>query len=92
MESKYIRRIFTIDAATLTIHPDDEQTDSTDGSPLLKVIICMTPEASRHFKSAKYPQSDISYKRIKGFRELVIGHWDRERHCSKLFNITTGAC
>ncbi|KAF9023743.1 hypothetical protein BDZ89DRAFT_955368 [Hymenopellis radicata] len=69
VEARYIRNIIEF---------------SLNGAPI-KIIVCMTPDASRRFKNAQRIQCDTSYKRIVGFRELVIGHWDRDSHISLVF-------
>ncbi|KAF9026394.1 hypothetical protein BDZ89DRAFT_1134819 [Hymenopellis radicata] len=51
----------------------------------IKIIVCMSPEASRRLKNAQHIQSDTSYKRIVGFNELVIGHWNTDAHTSLVF-------
>lgn len=42
----------------------------------------MSPESSHRFKQARRIQSDTSYKRVSGFQELVLGHWDTDAHTS----------
>ncbi|KAJ7508004.1 hypothetical protein B0H11DRAFT_2218004 [Mycena galericulata] len=92
-ENHYIRRILAVD-----IDPADEQAmneDQDDNDELnvkdkkdskLRIIICMTPEASRRLRSSgQYLQSDIGFKRIVGFKEFEVAGMERDANTSIIF-------
>lgn len=84
---RYIRRVIKIPHA-MVIEDEDEPSDylNIDGghaSSELQVIICMTPDASKRMKQARYLQSDIGFKRVTGFYEFEIGSLDRESNTSE---------
>jgi hypothetical protein len=52
----------------------------------LRIIICMTPEASRRLlSSGRYLQSDIGFKRIVGYKEFELAGMERDSNTSTLF-------
>ncbi|KAK0472568.1 hypothetical protein EDD18DRAFT_1093925 [Armillaria luteobubalina] len=72
VEAHYIRAILELDASNFSTHIEDEADLSSDGSPLLKIIVCMSQEGSRRLLKAQYLQSDISFKRVVGYREFAL--------------------
>ncbi|THU76535.1 hypothetical protein K435DRAFT_704653 [Dendrothele bispora CBS 962.96] len=72
----YIRRMLII-PLDQTEEGDVENEDERSKDDL-RVVICMTPEASRRLGHTQYLQSDIAFKRIIGFYEFEISTWDRD--------------
>ncbi|KAJ2911744.1 hypothetical protein MD484_g8674, partial [Candolleomyces efflorescens] len=72
---------------------DDAGSDSGDSadeardlnSKPLQICVCMTPEGSKRLASARYIQSDISFKRVAGFMEFEIGGMIEESNTSFVF-------
>ncbi len=82
-EDRYIRRVIQIPHTQL-IDSEDEPSDFNLGNDnMLKIIICMYPEASRRLSEAQYLQSDIGFKRVTGFYEFEIGNMNRITNTSK---------
>ncbi|KAJ7083296.1 hypothetical protein B0H15DRAFT_785085 [Mycena belliarum] len=84
-ESHYIRRILA-----LNIDPEDDVDEDEDPvdkkDNLLRIIVCMTPEASRRLlRSGRYLQSDIGFKRIIGFKEFEVAGMERDANTSLTF-------
>lgn len=79
----YIRTIIDLPDDDLAIHEEDdsEQPASTNNGRT-RIIICMTPEASRRLLKAQYLQSDIGFKRIVGFLEFELACMDRDANTS----------
>ncbi|KAK6974428.1 hypothetical protein R3P38DRAFT_3331676 [Favolaschia claudopus] len=89
-ESHYIRRILAIDHGPANIDIDDEEEEELGGlktkDDRLRIIICMTPEASRRLiRSGRYLQSDIGFRRIVGFKEFEVASMDRDANTSLIF-------
>ncbi|KAJ6580121.1 hypothetical protein DFH09DRAFT_1029996 [Mycena vulgaris] len=84
-EQRYIRRIIAIPLQTLNSHEEDEpEKDNKDD--MVRIIICMTPEASRRLLSAgRYLQSDIAFRRIVRFLEFELACMDRDANTSLIF-------
>ncbi|KAJ6543739.1 hypothetical protein DFH09DRAFT_1390311 [Mycena vulgaris] len=84
-EQRYIRRIIAIPLQTLNSHEEDEpEKDNKDD--MVRIIICMTPEASRRLLSAgRYLQSDIAFGRIVRFLEFELACMDRDANTSLIF-------
>ncbi|KAJ7122366.1 hypothetical protein C8R44DRAFT_622071 [Mycena epipterygia] len=84
-EQRYIRRIIAIPLNTLPSHDEDEEEkDLKDDT--VRIIICMTAEASRRLHSAgRYLQSDIAFRRIVGFLEFELACMDRDANTSLIF-------
>ncbi|KAJ6528617.1 hypothetical protein DFH09DRAFT_1285472 [Mycena vulgaris] len=84
-EQRYIRRIIAIPLQTLNSHEEDEpEKDNKDD--MVRIIICMTPEASRRLLLAgRYLQSDIAFRRIVRFLEFELACMDRDANTSLIF-------
>ncbi|KAJ6485271.1 hypothetical protein DFH09DRAFT_949026 [Mycena vulgaris] len=90
-ENHYIRRVLAInieEAQQRAMNEDDEgdfePPEITDQK--LRIIICMTPEASRRLRSSgRHLQSDIGFKRIMGFKEFEIAGMERDANTSIVF-------
>ncbi|KAJ6542447.1 hypothetical protein DFH09DRAFT_1282539 [Mycena vulgaris] len=84
-EQRYIRRIIAIPLQTLNSHEEDEpEKDNKDD--MVRIVICMTPEASRRLLSAgRYLQSDIAFRRIVRFLEFELACMDRDANTSLIF-------
>ncbi|KAJ6528652.1 hypothetical protein DFH09DRAFT_1413445 [Mycena vulgaris] len=83
-EQRYIRRIIAIPLRTLNSHEEDEP--EKDKDDMVRIIICMTPEASRRLLSAgRYLQSDIAFRRIVRFLEFELACMDRDANTSLIF-------
>lgn len=57
---------------------------SEDNSEKFRIVICMYPQRSHDLLKAQFVQTDISYKRVVGFKELEFVGWDEQSHTSKL--------
>jgi hypothetical protein len=78
---RYIRRIIAIPMKTLARHDEDEQ--ETDKDDMIRIIICMAVEASRHLlSSGQYLQSEIAFRRIVGFLEFEMACMERDANTS----------
>ncbi|KAF8128839.1 hypothetical protein K438DRAFT_1645085 [Mycena galopus ATCC 62051] len=85
-EKHYIRRVLAIDS----VPPSDEDEDDDDILPpkddKLRIIICMTKEASRRLiTSGQYLQSDIAFRRIVGFKEFEVAGMERDANTSIIY-------
>ncbi|KDQ61844.1 hypothetical protein JAAARDRAFT_45325 [Jaapia argillacea MUCL 33604] len=78
----YIRYITERRSNTLTSHDEDEPESSGQN---LRLIICMSAEGSRLLLRSQYLQSDISFKRVVGFREFALGALDRDSRQSLVY-------
>lgn len=90
----YIRRVIEIPnfdstyfSASGTAQANDDDTEDLDsesdlGTPL-RIVVCMSKEASFRIHSAQYLQSDIGFKRVIGFKEFELGGLDSESRTSK---------
>lgn len=72
---RYIRKMVIVPARTL---------DPKDNGADCKFIICMMPAKSRRLFAAQHIQSDIAFKRVKGFLEFEIAQYDTTRGLSEL--------
>ena len=72
----YIRDITEVPLSNMPAHEEDDSNETASGEPL-RMIICMSKESSRRLLAAQYLQSDISFKRVAGFLEFVIGGWNQ---------------
>ncbi|KAJ7252177.1 hypothetical protein C8J57DRAFT_1238053 [Mycena rebaudengoi] len=80
VDSHYIRRMIAEDPPPL--HEEDE-VEEPQKDPQLRIIICMTKEASRRLISmGQYFQSDIAFKRISRYFEFELAAKDREANTS----------
>ncbi|KAJ6467409.1 hypothetical protein C8R45DRAFT_938748 [Mycena sanguinolenta] len=86
-EHHYIRRTLALPA-----HSDPTDSDDEEFSPQackddrLRIIVCMTPEASRRLlASGRYLQSDIGFRRIIGFKEFEVASMDRDANTSIIY-------
>lgn len=61
--------------STDDLNDDADDADSLGDVPF-RMIICMSPEASRMLHSVQYLQSDIGFKRVIGFKEFELGGLD----------------
>ncbi|KAF7378194.1 hypothetical protein MSAN_00244000 [Mycena sanguinolenta] len=87
-EHHYIRR-------TLALPLNSEPTDSDEDEEIspqarkddrLRIIVCMTPEASRRLlASGRYLQSDIGFRRIIGFKEFEVAGMERDANTSIIY-------
>ncbi|KAJ7161781.1 hypothetical protein C8R43DRAFT_947296 [Mycena crocata] len=76
----YIRRILAIrmDPRPAMVGEEDEDIMHPKDN-LVRIIICMAPEASRRiFLSGRHLQSDTSFRRIVGFKEFEVAGMDRD--------------
>jgi hypothetical protein len=77
----YIRYMADIPASSMQSHDEDDPEDIHSTSPF-QIVICMTPQASKRLLQARYLQSDISFKRIVGFKEFELVSFDRHTRTS----------
>ncbi|KAJ7112747.1 hypothetical protein C8R43DRAFT_1157399 [Mycena crocata] len=76
-KDRYIRRIIAIPVNTLPRHDEDEEEQAKDH--MVRIILCMSPEASRRLLSiGRYLQSDIAFRRIVNFLEFELACMDRD--------------
>ena len=81
-DTRYIRRV--IDERDAVPHqPEDVDVSATDGADNLRIIVCMSKEASARLLSAQYLQSDISFKRVVQYREFIVAGRDRDLNTSE---------
>ncbi|KAF9026651.1 hypothetical protein BDZ89DRAFT_1039926 [Hymenopellis radicata] len=71
-ESTYIRTVVDEDDSDFPEHTEDTHHAPTDRSSRLRMLICMTPEASNRLLDAQYLQCDISFKRVVDFHEFIL--------------------
>lgn len=71
-EPQYIRAVIDEDDSKYPKHEEDTHHQPTDRSSRLRMLICMTPEASAHLLNAQFLQCDISFKRVVGFHEFIL--------------------
>ncbi|KAF8160165.1 hypothetical protein BJ912DRAFT_866014 [Pholiota molesta] len=81
LEEHYIRQVIQIPHDGVALHEEDEPSDFGQGNTL-RIVVCMTPEASRRMAQAQYLQSDVGFKRVEGFYEFEIGILDRNSNMS----------
>ncbi|KAF8179521.1 hypothetical protein K438DRAFT_1908313 [Mycena galopus ATCC 62051] len=85
-EKYYIRRMIAIDATSSPRHDEDEPSTGDTKDEKIRIIICMTPEASRRLCSVgRYLQSDIAFTRIASFLEFELACMDRDANTSLIF-------
>ncbi|KAJ7149249.1 hypothetical protein C8R43DRAFT_888121 [Mycena crocata] len=83
-KDRYIRRIIAIPVNTLPRHDEDEEEQAKDH--MVRIILCMSPEASRRLLSiGRYLQSDIAFRRIVNFLEFELACMDRDANTSLIF-------
>ncbi|KAJ7776748.1 hypothetical protein B0H14DRAFT_2401533, partial [Mycena olivaceomarginata] len=67
-------------------HEDEDEDELPKGDGILRIIICMTPEASRRLiSSGRYLQSDIAFRRITGFKEFEVAGMERDANTSIIY-------
>ncbi|KAF8157351.1 hypothetical protein K438DRAFT_1986670 [Mycena galopus ATCC 62051] len=65
---------------------DEELSPQARKDDRLRIIVCMTPEASRRLlASGRYLQSDIGFKCIIGFKEFEVAGMDRDANTSLIY-------
>ncbi|EIW73871.1 hypothetical protein CONPUDRAFT_147995 [Coniophora puteana RWD-64-598 SS2] len=52
--------------------------ECTEGNEKFRIVICMSPQMSRHLLSAKRLSIDTSFKRLHGWQEFEMESWDNE--------------
>ncbi|KAL0060449.1 hypothetical protein AAF712_012771 [Marasmius tenuissimus] len=79
-DDQYIRSIIHVPV-------DQMQDDSDDGcTDDLRIILCMSKEGSqRLIQSGRYLQSDISFKRLNGWKEFIIAGRDRDTNAAVVY-------
>ncbi|KAJ7261653.1 hypothetical protein C8J57DRAFT_1634758, partial [Mycena rebaudengoi] len=97
-EEVYIRYMEEIPSLGLPYDPVDDDDDdlSNSHSVPFRIAVCMTKEGSRRLLKAKYLQSDISFRRIVGFKEFELGGLERDSkttivYCRIFLNRQTAA-
>ncbi|KAJ6484352.1 hypothetical protein C8R47DRAFT_1072982 [Mycena vitilis] len=84
-DKHYIRRIIAIDLDKSPRHDEDDDSKEQKDDKI-RIIICMTPEASRRLLSTgRYLQSDIAFRRIALFLEFELACMDRDANTSLIF-------
>ncbi|KAF8152705.1 hypothetical protein K438DRAFT_2079307 [Mycena galopus ATCC 62051] len=84
--SHYIRRVLAIEVDPSDPHLEDEDDDGPVEDNRLRIIICMTPDASRRLlSSGRYLQSDIAFCRIAGFKEFEVAGMERDSNTSIIY-------
>lgn len=82
-EKHYIRRIIAIDPRTSPRHEEDEEDNNEQKDDKIRIIICMTSEASRRLRATgRYLQSDIAFRRIAHFLEFELACKERDANTS----------
>ncbi|KAL0063405.1 hypothetical protein AAF712_009714 [Marasmius tenuissimus] len=79
-DDQYIRSIIHVPV-------DQMQDDSDDGcTDDLRIILCMSKEGSQWLiQSGQYLQSDISFKRLNGWKEFIIAGRDRDANAAVVY-------
>jgi hypothetical protein len=68
------------------------QSLTTAGSETMSIVICMSREASHRLASARFVQSDISFKRVAGFLEFELGGMDPfSKTCACIIQLEAGS-
>ncbi|KAF8186521.1 hypothetical protein K438DRAFT_1596387 [Mycena galopus ATCC 62051] len=89
-ESHYIRRVLAVEMDEMELHSAEEEDDEDHITPpkdnRLRLIICLSPEASRRLlSSGRYLQSDIGFRRIVGFKEFEVAGMERDANTSIIY-------
>ncbi|KAJ7812157.1 hypothetical protein B0H14DRAFT_2818292 [Mycena olivaceomarginata] len=85
-EKHYIRRVLAIEMDPSHEDDDDDEIREIAKDGRLRIIICMTPEASRRLiSSGRYLQSDIAFRRIVGFKEFEVAGMERDANTSIVY-------
>jgi hypothetical protein len=88
-ENHYIRRVLALEVDTTQPDTEEEDDDMIGKDDRLRIIVCMTPEASKRLvSSGRYLQSDIAFRRIVGFKEFEVAGMDRDANTSKSLFLT----
>lgn len=80
-DEHYVRYVAELPASSMETHDEDDPEDTRSTAPI-RFVICMTKEASARLLQAQYLQSDISFKRIVGFKEFELVAFDRHTRTS----------
>ncbi|KAJ3776398.1 hypothetical protein FB446DRAFT_818917, partial [Lentinula raphanica] len=83
-EEHYIRSILEFAPDTLAADEDDLDDDEglESSATSLRIVVCMSRNASQRFSQAQYLQSDIGFKRVVGFYEFEIASVDEYTNTS----------
>ncbi|KAE9385374.1 hypothetical protein BT96DRAFT_840775 [Gymnopus androsaceus JB14] len=83
-QDQYIRVMAEFLLPDVRSHVMDE--DATEeNSEKFRIVICMFPQRSHDLLKAQFVQSDISYKRVVGFKELEFVGWDEQSHTAIVY-------
>ncbi|KAJ7192674.1 hypothetical protein GGX14DRAFT_546454 [Mycena pura] len=86
-EDAYIRFVEEYPAETIGTDEDGDDADETeaDTEAPFRIVICMTLEGSRRLVRAQFLQSDISFRRIIGFKEFELGGMEQDSRTSIVY-------
>ncbi|KAJ7194417.1 hypothetical protein GGX14DRAFT_576364 [Mycena pura] len=86
-EDAYIRCVEEFPALGLDTYDDDDDDDGDElaSTSSFRIAICMTRESSHLLLKAKFLQSDISFRRIAGFKEFELGGLDASSRTSAAY-------
>ncbi|KAE9400248.1 hypothetical protein BT96DRAFT_938867 [Gymnopus androsaceus JB14] len=88
-QDQYIRVMDEFLLPDVRSHVMDEDA-MEENSEKFCIVICMFPQRSHDLLKAQFVQSDISYKRVVGFKELEFVGWDEQSHTDQLVLKDTG--
>lgn len=79
MAAHYIRRVIVV-----TDHPTDEEDEpESDAAAGVRIVVCMSRDASERLLRAQYLQSDMAFKCVVGFYEFELAAIDRSSNSSE---------
>ncbi|KAJ3718511.1 hypothetical protein C8R42DRAFT_554160, partial [Lentinula raphanica] len=81
---RYIRLMEELSLPNLHMLAGDDGDDEEEDSQF-RIAICMFPQRSHDLLKARFIQSDISYKRVAGFKELELVGWDEQSKTTIVF-------
>ncbi|KAJ3819979.1 hypothetical protein F5880DRAFT_1488795 [Lentinula raphanica] len=84
IEDQYIRVMEEHSLPDLSSHSMEEDIVD-DNNQRFRIIICMFRQRSRDLLNARFVQTDISYKRVVGFKELEFVGWDDHSHTTIVY-------
>ncbi|KAJ3722643.1 hypothetical protein C8R42DRAFT_580560 [Lentinula raphanica] len=81
---KHLHLMLTVHSWFMFLHSTYEEGFEDDDLKFW-IVICMFPQQSRALLKAQFVQSDISYKRVAGFKELEFVGWDDQSHTTIVY-------
>ncbi|KAJ3964422.1 hypothetical protein EV361DRAFT_812152, partial [Lentinula raphanica] len=82
---RYIRLMEEVSLPDMRKIANDEDDEDEGEESKFRIVICMFPQRSHDLLKARFIQSDISYKRVAGFKELELVGWDEQSKTTIVF-------